>query len=175
MRSRQALVAPSRTTSSRRLSAAAASVAPRRAGRVRRLAARADLHGLVASTGALFPPSRQLSGASTPQRPLSAGAGGGAADPTKRHAFATMLQASLLGVAAVLAQRGAKPQAQAQQPQQQQQRATSPAFQLPPEVLEAEEEAAEGAAGWGRSHIAERLATQRVSRQFPPLDDDAEH
>jgi hypothetical protein len=138
------------------------------------LAARADLHGLVASTGALFPPSRQLSGASTPQRPLSAGAGGGAADPTKRHAFATMLQASLLGVAAVLAQGGgAKPQPQAQQ-QQQQQRATSPAFQLPPEVLEAEEEAAEGAAGWGRSHIAERLATRHVSRHFPPLGD-AEH
>lgn len=161
-----------------RLPAAAAANAPQRRslGRSSLLRVRADLHGLVAvsssGSSALFPPSRQMSGASTPSRPGSSLSHGAPADPSKREAFARVLKASLLGLTAALAGSGA--QQQQQRAQQQPQRSASPAFQLPPEVLEAEEEAAEsssGSGGWGRSHIAERLATQRVSKVAPPLDD----
>jgi hypothetical protein len=175
--------------------AAAAAAAPlgRRRSQRRRgpvAAPRADLHGLVSLShaAALFPPSRPLSGASTPSRPdssLSGGGGGaGAADPSKRDAFARVLKASLLGLGAALAAGGGggggggeqrrRQQARASTapPLQPPQRSASPAFQLPPEVLEADEEAAasESSGGWGRSHIAERLATEPASKLLPPSD-----
>jgi hypothetical protein len=167
-------------SSARRPAAAAAAArTPRRRrarGRPSSLVVRADLHGLVAvsssGSSALFPPSRQMSGASTPSRPGSSLSHGAPADPSKREAFARVLKASLLGLTAALAGGNAQQQQQ-QRAQPQPQRSASPAFQLPPEVLEAEEEAAEssGSGGWGRSHIAERLATRRVSKVAPPLDD----
>lgn len=167
---------------SRRSAAAAAATVPRRGrGRSFSFSPRADLHGLVAMSPTLFPPAPSLSGASTPsQRPASS-LSNVAADPSKREAFARVLKASLLGLTAALAGGaaaggGGSGQRQRQQTpqQQQQQRSASPPLQLPPEVLEAEEDAAESSGGWGRSHIAERLATMRVSK-LPPLGGDDGH
>lgn len=176
-----------RPVAASRRPAAAAAAAPRQRRRSGRSSAaavhvRADLHGLVAVShgAALFPPSRQMSGASTPsqQRPGSSLSHGAPADPSKREAFARVLRAgltALVGTSVLAAdqQRGAGQQHQQQQPLGPQ-RSASPALQLPPEVLEAEEEALESSSssgGWGRSHIAERLAMQRVSVVAPPLDE----
>jgi hypothetical protein len=132
----------------------------------RRLRAKADLHGLVASSGALFAPPL-ASGSSTPaQRPGSPTLGGAAADPSKRAAFAAVLHGALgflvLGGSAEASAAGSGSSGSGSGSSM---RPVTPLL-IPPEVLEADAQLAEeeSGGGWGKSHIADRLAMQPVSR-----------
>jgi len=177
----------SRARSPSSVSAAAAAPLPRRRPGSACLVVRADLHGLFASKSALFAPTAGSSGSSTPQqRPASSlGAAAAAADPSKRAAFAAVLQGALLGAAAVVlgaAGRGPPPAAEAAEAAagsgggpRPGQRSASPA--LPAEVLLADAQLADeeggGGGGWGKSHIADRLARQPANGG--PAGDDGGH